>query len=95
MVGPSRFELKTQLPKSCVLPLHHGPIKKYYYYCGGSGTRTRTAITDQKIFLPHLLLHKQTNIYLRFQAPRLIFVRHCEAILTDIKKSSFIYSPDG
>ena len=27
MVGLSRFELKTQLPKSCVLPLHHRPIK--------------------------------------------------------------------
>ena len=27
MVGPPRFELKTQLPKSCVLPLHHRPIK--------------------------------------------------------------------
>ena len=51
--------------------------------------------TAQQIFLLHLLLYKQTNIYLHFQAPRLIFVRHCEAILTDIKKSSFIYSPDG
>ena len=59
------------------------------------GTPDGTWTRDTRINLLHLLLHKQTNIYLRFQAPRLIFVRHCEAILTDIKKSSFIYSPDG
>ena len=74
MVGPSRFELKTQLPKSCVLPLHHRPIKKYYYYCGGSGTRTRTVITDHKIFLQHLLLNKPTY---RFTFSFLSWIHRC------------------
>lgn len=70
----------------------------FYQFCSESGTRTHTVITDQEIFLPHLLLHKQTNIDFRFQSTPTYFrapIINCEATLTGIKKFSFIYSLDG
>ena len=36
------------------------PYLSKLLYSSGSGTRTHTDITVQRIFLPHLLLHKHT-----------------------------------
>ena len=74
MVGLSRFELKTQLPKSCVLPLHHRPIKNTIIVAEAGLEPARSLLTrrfschacfyaSQLIALPLVFCLESTDVY--------------------------------
>ena len=75
MVGLYRFELKMQLPKSCVLPLHHRPIENLYTIVAEAGLEpARSLLTrrfschtcfyaSQLIALPLVFCLESTDVY--------------------------------
>ena len=80
MVGPSRFELKTQLPKSCVLPLHHRPIKN-----------TITIVAEAGLEPARPLLTRRFSYHTCFYTSKLTFTyasKHPDLFLCAIVKPS-------
>ena len=74
MVGPPRFELETQLPKSCVLPLHHRPIKNTITIVAEAGLEPAPSLLFRRFFLPHSLLYEPTY---RFTFSFLSWIHSC------------------
>lgn len=72
MVGPSRFELKTQLPKSCVLPLHHRPIKNTITIVAEAGLEPARSLLTRR-FSCHTCFYTSQLNQASLQPTRLLF----------------------